>query len=394
MPTPTTTPIPPGAPQTLTLWITEVISPSEGGDEAQIFEQQIAAFEATHPGLTVQVLYKKPEGKGGIQDFLTTASAVAPAAVPDLIAIDIENLPDVARKGVLVPLGELLSPSLQGDLYPFVIRAGTVDGQLMGVQFEIDIEHTIYNTSKIAVPPLTWTDVFSSGATYIFPSAGQDGLVNDAFLIQYLSTGGELVDSNGNPALNQQALEDVLEFYQQGIANGAILTDVLNYATVETGWPKYLQAEVVMSNISSKLYLAGPGSLPGNLPAAIPSRDGQAVALGRGYAWALTTRDVNRLPLTVKLLEWLMYPAYMAAWSQAAEHLPTRRAAFDQVAPDPYVAFVSNQLEYVVPYPSSEIHQRIYRAMQQAVDAVLREGVLPEIAAENVLKAVNQETLP
>jgi hypothetical protein len=32
--------------------------------------------------------------------------------------------------------------------------------------------------------------------------------------------------------------------------------------------------------------------------------------------------------------------------------------------------------------------------MQQAVDAVLREGVLPEIAAENVLKAVNQETLP
>jgi hypothetical protein len=51
-----------------------------------------------------------------------------------------------------------------------------------------------------------------------------------------------------------------------------------------------------------------------------------------------------------------------------------------------------DQLERAQPYPTSEIHLRIYRAMQQAVNGVLREGISPESAAENVLKAVNQET--
>ena len=124
------------APRTLTLWITELVSPLEGGARSRVFEQQIAAFEATHPGLTVQVLHKKAEGKGGMQDFLTGASAVAPAAVPDLIALDTRYLTDLARKGLIVPLDPFLSPSLLGDLYPFALRACTVDGQLVGVQFD------------------------------------------------------------------------------------------------------------------------------------------------------------------------------------------------------------------------------------------------------------------
>ncbi len=387
------TSVSPGAPQTLTVWITELLSPTEGGDRSRIFEQQILAFEATHPGLTVQVLHKAPDGKGGMQDLLATASTAAPGVIPDLIAIDTRNLEEVARKGLVVPLDAFLSPSLQADLYPFAIAAGTVDGQLVGVQFEVSIQHAIYNTSKIAVAPVTWEEVFASGATYTFPTAGQDGLVNDAFLIQYLSTGVELMDSSGDPYLDRQALTEALEFYRQGIENGAIPSEVLNYATVESGWPKYLQAEVVMTHISSKLYLTGPDSLPGHRPAAIPTRDGQAVALSRGTAWAVTSRDPNRQVLAIKLLEWLMNPVNMAAWSQAASYLPTRRAVFEQMTRDTYVSFVYTQLEHAVPYRSSEAHQRIYRAMQQAVDAVLREGVLPTVAAENVLKAINQESL-
>jgi ABC-type glycerol-3-phosphate transport system substrate-binding protein len=92
------------------------------------------------------------------------------------------------------------------------------------------------------------------------------------------------------------------------------------------------------------------------------------------------------------LIEWLLDPLNMATWSQAAGTLPTRRAALVEMNRDPYVTFMYSQLERALPYPASETHLRIYRAMQQAVDAVLREGVSPEIAAENVLTAVNQET--
>jgi len=377
--------------ETLVVWVTELVYPLQDSRQADVFAQQIAAFKATHPGLTVEVHRKKPDGKGGMLDFLLTASRVAPAVMPDLIAIDTAFLKEFTSHGLLVPIDALVSPEIQEDLYPFARNACTWEDQLVCLQFEIeDIEHAIYNPSKIAVAPTSWSEVFSSGATYIFPAAGNNGLVNDAFLIQYLSTGAQLVDANGDPALDPRAVADVLDFYQQGIARGAILPDVLEYATVENCWPKYLQAEVVMSNISSNLYL----TVQGGEPASVPTRDGRAVMLSRGYAWALTARDAARQELAIKLLEWFMYPANMAAWSRAAGRLPTRRAAFEQMPRDSYVAFLYTQLEYAIPYPRSEVHERIYRAIQGAIEAVLVQGQSPESATQNLLKEIGQEAVP
>jgi ABC-type glycerol-3-phosphate transport system substrate-binding protein len=391
-PTPglTVTAEPPGAPQTLTVWISDRVA-SPGGRALEVLEQQLAAFEATHPDLTIELQIKEAEGQGGIQKLLATASAAAKTVVPDLVSLDSGTLPEVARQGLTLSLDDLVSAGIETDLYPFALQAGTVDEQWMGAQFEVrGLEHAIYNSNKIAVAPLTWTEVFSSGATYVFPAAGQDGVVNDSFLIQYLSTGAPLVDDSGNPALDPQALTDVLDFYRQGIERGTILTDVLEYSTVEQCWPKFLQAEVVMSNISSDLYL----SVMTGQVSSVPTRDGQAVMLSRGHNWAVTAHDPERQALALKLLEWLLDPVNLATWNQAAGYLPTRRAAFEQTQRTPYAAFMYGQLELAMPYPKSETHERIYRAMQQALDAVLREGEPPESAAAGILEAVNQETSP
>ncbi|MBN1582691.1 MAG: extracellular solute-binding protein [Anaerolineae bacterium] len=391
----TPTPVSPAAPQEITIWITELVSPLEEKRQSQIFEQHIVAFQATHPDLTIEILRKKRDGKGGIRDFLTSASAVAPAVVPDLIALDTKTLVDMGREGLLVPLDGLLSPALLDDLYPFATQSCMIDQRLFCVQFQANVEHAVYYTSKIAVAPLTWDEVFASGATYIFPTAGQDGLVNDAFLIQYLSTGAEFVDGSGKPALDQQALTDVLSFYRQGIDSGVILSDSLNYQRVEDCWPKYLQAEVVISNLSSNLYLAGRSLLePVSVVTSIPTRDGQFVMLTQGYAWAITAHDPDRWPTVVQLLEWLMYPANLAEWNRAAGHLPTRRSAFEQMTRDTYVKFMYSQLENARPYPSLETHQRIYYAMQVAIDDVLRKNIPPSEAAIGILNAVGQEASP
>jgi ABC-type glycerol-3-phosphate transport system substrate-binding protein len=397
-PTPAVTATPlPGAPQTITIWAPELLAPLDPDDSAVILEQQILAFEATHPGLTIEVLPKKTEGKGGLADLILSASTVAPDVIPDLIAIDMDRLSDMARQDLLVPLDGLIEPDLVQDLYSFAVQAGTVDGQLVGVPFEVSIEHALYNTAKIAVPPASWEEVFASGATYIFPTLGQDEMVNDAFLIQYLSTGAELLDPNGEPSLDQQALVDVLTFYRDGIENGAILTDVLEYDSVRSGWRKYLQAEVVLSNMTSNLYLEGRGLLKVSKASWIPTRDGETpVTLARGTAWAMTTHAPYRHELTAKLLSWLLNPSNMATWSLAAERLPTRRAAFEQMPrdDDEYVGFVYGQLEYAIAYPTTEAHKRVYRAMQQAVDAVLREGETPVAAAAGVLQVLGQEVGP
>jgi ABC-type glycerol-3-phosphate transport system substrate-binding protein len=149
-----------------------------------------------------------------------------------------------------------------------------------------------------------------------------------------------------------------------------------------------LQAEVTMSHISSDLYL----SVLTGTPASVPTRDGGAVTLSRGHAWALTARDPERQVLAVRLLEWLLNPVNASTWNAAAGSLPTRRAAFERMERSVYVSFMYLQLETAIPYAQSETHRNIYRAMQQAVDAVLRQGAPPETAAANILATVNQET--
>jgi len=365
------------------------VMPLAPGPLADVVEQQFTAFEATHPGLAVEVLPKKASGKGGIEDLLTTASAVAPAVLPDLVAVNTQTLPGIARKDLTLPLDDLVSDAILNDLYPFARQAGIVGEQWMGIQFRTyGLEHALYNPTKIAAAPQTWDELYASGATLIFPAAGQDGLVNDAFLIQYLSTGALLVDESGQPALSLEALTEVLTYYRQGIERGTILTETIQYSTVEQCWPKFLQAEVTMSHISSDLYL----SVLTGVPTGVPTRDGTPVILSRGHAWALTTRDPRRQALAVQLLEWLLNPTNVNAWNQAAGSLPTRRAAFERMERSAYVTFMYSQLESAIPYSQSETHRDIYRAMQQAVDAVLRQGTPPDIAAANVLATTNQET--
>lgn len=388
-PTRLATPTPVGPPDSLTVWISDRVMPLSSGRLADVVDQQFAAFEATHPGLTVEVLPKKASGKGGIEVLLTTSSAVAPLVLPDLVALDTQSLPGIARKGLTLPLDGLVSVEIQDDLYPFAQQAGIIDEQWMGVQFETHgLEHALYNPTKIATAPQTWEDLYASGATLIFPAAGREGLVNDAFLIQYLSTGAPLVDEGGRPALSLEALTEVLTFYRRGIEGGTVLTQSVEFSTVEQCWPKFLQAEVTMSLISSDLYL----NVLTGAPASVPTRDGTAVILSRGHAWVLTARDAQRQALAVQLLEWLMNPVNVNDWNAAAGSLPTRRAAFERMERSEYVTFMYAQLETAIPYAQSETHRDIYRAMQQAVDAVLRQGTSPETAAAEVLAAVNQET--
>jgi len=335
------------------------------------------------------VLPKKASGPGGIEDLMTTAGPVAPSVLPDLVAIDTQALPGIARKGLTFSLDGLLADEIRDDLYPFALQAGTVDEQWMGVQFEArGLQHAIYNPTKITAAPRTWDELYASGATLIFPAAGRDGLVNDAFLIQYLSTGASLVDESGQPALSLESLTEVLTYYRQGIERGTVLTQSVEFSTVEQCWPKFLQAEVTMTHISSDLYL----SVLTGAPTSVPTRDGQAVILSRGHAWALTARDPQRQALALQLLEWLLNPVNAIDWNAAAGSLPTRRAAFERMERSAYVTFMYAQLETAIPYAQSEIHRDIYRAMQQAVDAVLRQGTPPEAAAASVLTAVNQET--
>jgi len=392
----TTTPITttlPAVPSvvTLTLWTAEPFSPAQADASGQILGQQIEAFAAAHPDVVVEYVLKKPYGKGGILNFLLTTSEAVPTAMPDLVAIDTIELKEAAQAGLLQPLDELISAELQEDLFPFAQQAGRFEGQLVGLQFETDIEHLIYNTNKLEKPPLTWTEVLTDKVSYVFPAGGREGLVNDAFIIQYLALGGQLVDETGQPALNAELVTQVLQFYRDGYEMGVIPPSVLEFKTLDDCWPVYLSAEVAMTNVSSGRYLADRKLLMYTRFASIPTRDGNAATLSQGWAWAIVTSDPARQALAVQLIEWLMEPENSVQWNLAAGHLPTRRAAFEVLGTeDSYYPFLSRQLAGAHPRLAGAVYSEVARVLQQGVEKVMTGQATPQEAAKAVIESIGK----
>jgi ABC-type glycerol-3-phosphate transport system substrate-binding protein len=374
---------------TLTLWTTEAFFPNEDSDSGQILAQQWQAFEADHPNITIEYILKKPYGKGGILDFLSTAHQAARTVLPDLAILDTSELDKAAEAGLIQPLDDLVSSEVQEDLFP--IARHSFGGQLVGIQFEADVEHLIYNTNKINSPPITWREVLSDSVAYIFPAGGQASLVNDAFLIQYLATGGGLLDESGKPALDKDALVEVLQFYKDGLEAGAIPPSVLEFADLDDCWVVYVSAQAALSNISSARYLGDRGLLKNTAFAAIPTRDGNVVTLSRGWALAMVTEDSGRQAAAAQLIEWLLSPENNANWNRAAGHLPTRQAAFDHLGTeDQYFPFARQLLANVYPRPTAAAYDKVGRALQRAVQDVLQGEVFPSEAAETVIAVVEQ----
>ena len=387
-----TTPSPPVVPETtinLTLWTVEAVSSQAGGEAGEAFGDGLRAFESAYPTASVSVVLKNDTGKGGVLDYLRTAGQVAPSVLPDVVVLDTVDLAAAARDGTLVSMDELISPTLVDDLLPAARAAATVDDQLMGIPFEMDVEHLIYNTSKITGTPVTWSDVLSLTAPYVFPAKGRNGLVNDAFLIQYLALGGKFQDDEGNPTLDQQLLVSALDYYRQGSDIGVIPPDVLEVSGTEDIWPAYVSAEVGVAHARASDFLRDRGVLRTTQYASIPTHDGEPVAIGRGRVLAITTRDPAQLGMALLLIEWLLEPENEIAWSRAAGYLPSRYASFELIGDsDPYWPFLEHQLEVAVPPPAFPEYDQIGRVVQQSVVEVLGGESTPEEAAAAALDAV------
>ena len=386
-------PTPGALPQTsinLTLWTVEAVSPRAEGGVGEAFLKCIRAFESRYPNVSVSVELKNESGKGGVADYLRTAGQVAPSVLPDVVVLETTELELATRAGALVALDARVAPALINDLLPGARAAGTVDGQLVGMPFEADVEHIVFNTNMMAQAPLTWTDILSAHTVYRFPAKGRNGLVNDSFLIQYFALGGKLLDDEGAPFLDEQALGSALDYYRQTATAGVVPPDVLEAGSVEDLWSDYAMAKTGIVHVSARRFLRDRGLLHSSRYADIPTRDGKPLTISRGRALAITARDPAQQAVAASLVEWILEPGNAALWHEATASVPTRYATFQRMGTDAYWEFLQRQMEVAVPAPAFPQYDQIGRVLQQAVVEVLSGDATSQDAAAAAVDAISR----
>jgi len=391
-PTTAVTGTPEDKPLTLTFWTVEPVSPQAEGEPGEFIRTALRSFEQANPNLELDLLLKKVGGKGGVVDFLRTSKEVAPSVLPDVAVMNATDLVQAYDDGLIQPLDGKLDRTIVQDLLPGARKVGTIDGRLVGVPLGLEMEHIVYNTAIFTTTPMLWSDVLSANVTYLFPAKGVNGLVNDATLIQYFSSGGEFRDAQDAPKIDEQVLRTILDFYQQAREHNAIRADVLEMSTVEELWPLY-RAGAGITHTDVRQYLTGRDQLNNSTFAAAPvrSKEDIPVTITRGWVLVLVTEDLARQNEALSLIEWFLSTDNNATWSQINLSIPTRDSAFQQLAgDDAYWVFLTEQLNTARLQPGFPGYDRIGRIIQQAVQQVLSGEATPEEATATAIDALAQ----
>ncbi|MGB9777027.1 MAG: extracellular solute-binding protein [Anaerolineae bacterium] len=386
-PPPTATPWPGPLMVTLTLWLPEELSPYGEKAGADLLAGHLADFGAAYPDLQVQAIVKKSHGRGGLLDFLRTASVAAPSVLPDLVVLDEADLQVAAHSGLLQPLDGLIPPDLETDLFPFAAGWGRVGESTFGLPLAIELQHLAYAPASLSSPPLSWDAVLSAGLPLFFPAAGENGIADDFTFIQYLGAGGRLTDGEGNPTLEEGPLTAVLDFYAQATATGVISPlVVLSLGSAEECWARF-QEEGGMAVVDSRWFWT-EGERTAE-PGPIPTWDGRPVALAEGWALALVTAHPERQQRAMALAAWLLDPGWYGAWTQSTGYLPATRSGLAGWT-------VSVERREVLsgvlagargPLPQS-LRARLGPPLQMAVEAVLRGRQSPAEAAARAVQSL------
>jgi ABC-type glycerol-3-phosphate transport system substrate-binding protein len=391
-----TTPSPSPAPTeprpaqiTLTVWGPVQFSPGETESGGSVLKAQYEDFAADNAGFGAEYVPKAPCGESGVVNFLLAASYAAPDILPDLAIVDTVELDALVREGLTQPITAPEAIALTTDLYPFASAACTSNGELTGIQFEADIEHLIYYTKVLEEPPATWAELFTGPISYTFPAGGENGLVNDSFLIQYMAQGGQLADQEGNPTLDSSPLQRVLRMYDALRIWSVSPPKIQELSTLEDCWKTYTEGNITVSHVSSWRYLTSRPVMQDTTFAPIPTENGIPATMARGWAFVIITDSPYRQEAATRLIEWLMTPQNLAQWSEASNHLPTRPSALRLTGwPLDYTRFLDTQLANAFYRPSTPEFERILQTLQVAVGDVLSGEQTPREATTQAIESL------
>ncbi len=372
---------------TLRLWVPPQFAPETAGSAGgQVLAQQLAQFEQTHANIAVETRIKAETGTGGLLHALTTAYNVAPAILPNIVALNHDDLTAAAAAGLVLPLDKFFPPDTLGDYYSFAQQLGQGnDGKTVGLPFAADAQILVYNAGFYLSSPITWTTV--STGTFIFPAAEPSGLT---LLDEYVALGGPLSDSTGKLAVKAETLTKALTFFRSARDAGLLPVSSLAYADPLVTGRAFQDGRATLAVTSANWYLAEGSQTPGTAATLIPAPGGAPLALAKGWSWALVNTAPEHQAQSVALLTWLTGVRQLATWTQAANVLPTRVSVLAAWASSPASVFAETTLPRAQLQPPSKDLNVLGPLLQQALADVLNERATPSTAALAVTQALSK----
>lgn len=367
----------------LRIWTPPEFDPNSESPAGLLFKRRLDTFIQLNPGITIDVRVKALEGPGGLLDSLTTASAAAPLALPDLIALPRGQMEIAALKGLLSPYDGLTEIMDGSDWYPYARELAMIQNSVYGLPFAGDALSMVYRPVSIESPPTDWEALIESAKPLIFPAADPQALFS---LLYYRAEGGAVYDEQERPFLDADVLTEILGFYAQAEQVNVMPTWLTQYQSDDQSWEAFLENRSDMVITWTSRYLKNSPENTSLAPA--PTQSGNAYTLADGWVWALAASPNENRELIVSLAEFLVNSGFLANWTIALGYLPTRPSVLETWPTEQLQLEVRPVLLSAALVPENEILDSLGLPLQQAVIQVLQDGTDPVVAAQIAVASV------
>lgn len=324
---PTITPteaLPATGPVILTVWVPPQFDPNSGTPAGDLLKQRLQSFTERMPDVEIDVRLKAEEGLGGLYDSLSTASAAAPDARPDLVALPQHTLQASALKGLLQPFDGLTVAMSDPDWYEYARQLATLQSTQFGMPFAGDAQLLAYRPSEVESPATDWTSALESKAPLILAAADPQALFTFG---QYQAAGGTTSDDQGRPVLDTDLLTEVLDFYAAAGQTGVLPGWLSEFQDNQQTWQAFQEGRAPQAIAWVSQYLGAPRD---DLSAAsVPTLNGEPFTLATGWVWALGDPHSPHNEMAARLAEFLTESSFLASWTRALGYLPPRPSALE-----------------------------------------------------------------
>ncbi len=355
----------------LRVWLPAQFNPSAEGMPAEMLAERLAEFESRHPDIEMEIRIKTAEAEGEILNALSVTSAAASGALPDLILLSRSDLEGAAQQGLLHPIDGLSASLDDPDWYSYAQQLGHIQNTGYGLPFLGDALVLAYYPEIGQL--VTWEDVLTSEGQVVFPAGNPRGLIG---LSLYSSAGGEILNTQGMPTLDQETLTEVLLLIEDGLSRDVFSPSLANV----TNEMQTLQIYRTGSANKAIVWYVSYRPVSDGAVTPLPGMDEMPFAYATGWIWALAGADPEKQQLAVELAEYLVADDFIGEWTNATGYLPTRPSSVKDA--DRTLTAI---LESAQPLPANDVLAVLGPLMQEALTRVLN-GESPEDVAGSVLE--------
>ena len=360
------------------------------GVEREMFFRHIREFNATHPDVLVETLYKEPEEMRNL--FVIAAVA---GQGPELIYGASDNVGILVTTQSLLPLESVFSP----EFFERFIPPGLVEwkGQRWLVADQLGNHLTlVYNKELVPEPPETLDELVTLGRSLTQDTNGdgvpdQYGLTwnyrEPFFFVPFLTGfGGFVMDEQGNPTLDNESTVRAIQFVLDLRDKHQIIPREGDYDIADMLFKEKRTAMIINGPWAWSGYKVPEESMVARLPFNTETqRWCEPIISPRGYSVNGNVKP-EQLPMIRALLEHLTSAAVQEEMAVKLATAPTNKAVLESPAMQQNPALVASmkQIETGRPMPIMPQIRMIWDGMRGPYQLVMNGAITAEEAARRM----------